>query len=99
MHPAPAGLTTWTRSDSASSGTPDTYILDVNPGDPFCASITGGGSGSWWVNVSNGTSSGVYCRDEPTCSILVPAGQNALMVTAVTDSIGYYTLTVRYRPR
>src|SRR5690606_39540279 len=96
--PLPAGLTLWTRSDSASTGTPDTYILEVNPGDPFCASITGSG-GSWWVNVSNGTTSGVYCSGAPTCSIIVPEGQTALMVTAVTNSIGYYTLTVHYRPR
>lgn len=97
--PLPSGLTTWTRSDSASTGTPDTYFFDVTPGDPFCASITGGGSGSWSLVVSNGTSSGVYCTGSPTCSIVVPPGQTTLLVTAVTTDIGSYTLTVRYRPR
>lgn len=97
--PLPAGLTTWTKTDSASVGTPDTYFFDVNPGDPFCASITGGGGGVWSVNVSNGTSSGVYCSGSSKCSIVVPAGQPTLLVTAVTTDIGGYTLTVRYRPR
>ena len=97
--PLPSGLTTSTRTDSASVGTPDTYSYAVNPGDPFCVSITGGGSGSWSVTVSNGTSLGVYCSDEPTCSIFVPPGQTTLLVTAVTTDIGGYVLTVRYRPR
>lgn len=97
--PIPAGLTTWTRTDSASSGTPDTYFFDVTEGDPFCASITGGGSGAWSLVVSNGTSSGVYCAGSPTCSIVVPPAQSTLLVTAVTTDIGGYTLTVRYRPR
>lgn len=97
--PLPTGLTTWTKTDSASSGTPDTYFFDVNPGDPFCATITGGGSGAWSVNVSNGTSAGLYCSGGSKCSILVPAGQLTLLVTAVTTDIGSYTLTVRYKPR
>jgi hypothetical protein len=97
--PLPSGLTTWTKTDSASVGTPDTYFFDVNPGDPFCATITGGGGGSWSVNVSNGTSAGLYCSGSPKCSILVPSGQLTLLVTAVTDDIGGYTLTVRYKPR
>lgn len=97
--PLPSGLTTWTKTDSASVGTPDTYFFDVTPGDPFCATITGGGGGAWSVNVSNGTSSGVYCSGSPTCSIVVPAGQMTLLATAVTTDIGGYTLTVRYRPR
>jgi hypothetical protein len=97
--PLPSGLTTSTHTDSASVGTPDTYSYAVNPGDPFCVSITGGGSGSWSVTVSNGTSLGVYCSDEPTCSIFVPPGQTTLLVTAVTTDIGGYVLTVRYRPR
>jgi hypothetical protein len=96
--PIPPGLTTWTRTDTASSGTPDTYFFDVTPGDPFCAEITGGG-GSWTLVVSNGTSSRVYCSGSPRCSIIVPPGQPTLLVTAVTDDIGGYTLTVRYRPR
>lgn len=94
--PLPSGLMTFTRSDSASVGTPDTYFLTVTPGAPFCASITGSG-GSWTVNVSNGTSSGLYCSGSDTCSIFVPAGQTTLLVTAVTDDIGFYTLNVRYR--
>jgi len=97
--PLPSGLTTWTKTDTASVGTPDTYFFDVNPGDPFCATITGGGSGTWSVNVSNGTSSGLYCSGSSKCSILVPAGQMTLLATAVTTDIGGYTLTVRYRPR
>lgn len=97
--PLPSGLTTWTRTDTASVGTPDTYFFDVTPGDPFCVTITGGGSGSWSVNVSNGTSSGLYCAGSNKCSIVVPAGQMTLLVTAVTTDIGGYTLTVRYRPR
>ena len=94
--PLPSGLMTLTESDSASVGTPDTYFISVTPGAPFCASITGSG-GSWTVNVSNGTSSGLYCSGSDTCSLIVPAGQTTLLVTAVTDDIGYYTLTVRYR--
>jgi hypothetical protein len=97
--PLPSGLTTWTKTDSASVGTPDTYFFSVNPGDPFCATITGGGSGTWSINVSNGTSSGVYCSGSPKCSIVVPPGQLTLLATAVTTDIGGYTLTVRYRPR
>jgi len=94
--PLPSGLMTRTESDSASVGTPDTYFISVTPGAPFCASITGSG-GSWTVNVSNGTSSGIYCSGSDTCSITVPAGQTTLLVTAVTDDIGFYTLTLRYR--
>jgi hypothetical protein len=97
--PLPSGLTTWTKSDSASVGTPDTYFFDVTPGDPFCATITGGGGGTWSINASNGTSSGVYCSGSPKCSIIVPASTPTLLVTAITTDIGGYTLTVRYRPR
>ncbi|MEO7097475.1 MAG: hypothetical protein ABI175_29710 [Polyangiales bacterium] len=97
--PLPSGLTTWTKTDSASVGTPDTYFFDVNPGDPFCATITGGGGGTWSINASNGTSSGVYCSGSPKCSIIVPASTPTLLVTAITTDIGGYTLTVRYRPR
>jgi hypothetical protein len=97
--PLPDGLTTWTKTDTASSGTPDTYFFDVTPGDPFCASITGGGSGAWSLVVSNGTSGGVYCSGAAVCSILVPSGEMTLLTTAVTEDIGGYTLTVRYRPR
>jgi len=96
--PLPTGLTTWTKTDTASTGTPDTYFFDVNPGDPFCATITGSG-GTWSVNVSNGTSSGLYCSGSSKCSIVVPTGQLTLLVTAITTDIGSYTLTVRYRPR
>ena len=58
--------------------------------------LTGGGSGAWSVNVSNGTSQGVYCRDRPTCTTTVQPGDTTLIVTAVTTGIGSYTLTVRY---
>lgn len=93
------GLTTRVISDSASVGTPDTYFFDVNPGDPFCAEITGGGSGTWGVTVSNGTSGGVYCSNVTPCRIRVPAGEPTLLVTAQTSDIGFYTLTVRSIPR
>lgn len=92
------GLTTETISDTASSGTPDTYFRSVRPGDPFCAEITGGGSGTWSVVVSNGTSSGVYCTGVSRCTIRVPAATPTLLVTAVTTGIGAYTLTIRRIP-
>ena len=93
------GLTTRVITDSASSGTPDSYFIDVNPGDPFCAEITGGGDGSWGVTVSNGTSTGVYCRNVTPCRIRIPAGVPTVIVTAQTTDIGGYTLTLRYVPR
>jgi len=93
------GLMTRVISDSASVGTPDTYFFDVNPGDPFCAEITGGGSGTWGVTVSNGTSGGVYCSNVTPCRIRVPAGEMTLLVTAQTSDIGFYTLTVHSIPR
>lgn len=96
---AEAGLVTRTISDSASSGTPDTYFFDVNPGDPFCAEITGGGSGRWGVTVSNGTSMGIYCSNVTPCRIRVGANDPTLLVTALTTDIGSYTLTVRSIPR
>lgn len=92
------GLVTQTISDSASVGTPDTYFISVSPGDPFCASITGGGSGTWGVTVSNGTSSGVYCSNVPSCALYVPPGQTTLLVTAQTSDIGFYTLVIRSVP-
>ena len=91
-------LVTEVINDSASVGTPDSYFRDVTPGDPFCAEITGGGGGSWGVVVSNGTSSGVYCNDVPSCAIEVPSGDTTLIVTAVTSDIGSYTLTIRRIP-
>lgn len=93
------GLVTRTISDSASSGTPDTYFFDVNPGDPFCAQITGGGSGRWGVTVSNGTSSGIYCSNTTPCRIRVASGDPTLLVTAQTTDIGSYALTVQSIPR
>ena len=92
------GLTTETISDTASVGTPDTYFRDVRPGDPFCAEIVGGGSGTWSVVVSNGTSSGVYCTGVARCAIRVPAATPTLLVTATTTDIGAYTLTIRRIP-
>jgi hypothetical protein len=98
--PLPSGLTTQVINDSASSGTPDTYMYNVNPGDPFCASITGGGSDPWQVIVSNGFSSGIYCSGDPTCSIFVPAGQTRIFVTATNEgSPASYRLTIHYIPR
>ncbi len=96
--PDPGGwtLTTFTKSDSASSGTPDTYFFTTIPCTPFSASITGGGSGTWSLVVSNGTSMGIYCTGVATCSITVPPGQTTLLVTAVTTDIGSYTLNVSY---
>lgn len=93
------GLTTRVITDSASSGTPDSYFIDVNPGDPFCAEITGGGGGTWGVTVSNGTSTGVYCRNVTPCHIRIPAGVPTVIATAQTTDIGGYTLTLRYVPR
>ena len=93
------GLQTRTITDSASSGTPDTYFFDVNPGDPFCAEIRGGGNGTWGVTVSNGTSAGVYCSNITPCRIRIPAGTPTVLVTAQTSDIGGYTLTVRLIPR
>ncbi len=92
------GLVTQVITDSASSGTPDTYFISVTPGDPFCASITGGGSGTWGVTVSNGTSAGIYCSNQADCRLWVPAGEMTLLVTALTSGIGAYTLTLRTVP-
>jgi len=98
--PLPPGLTTRVINDSASAGTPDTYTYDVNPGDPFCASITGGGSDPWQVIVSNGFSSGRYCSGDPTCSIVVPAAQTRIFVTATNEGApAFYRLTIHYIPR
>ncbi len=98
--PLPSGLTTQVINDSASGGTPDTYMYNVNPGDPFCASITGGGSDPWQVIVSNGLSSGIYCSGDSTCSIFVPAGQTRIFVTATNEgSPASYRLTIHYIPR
>ncbi len=93
------GLVLQTITDSASSGTPDTYFFDVNPGDPFCAEITGGGSGTWGVTVSNGTSGGIYCDNITPCRFRIPAGEMTILVTALTSDIGGYTLRVRSIPR
>lgn len=87
--------TTVIHSDSASVGTPDSYFITTIPCTPFSASITGTGS-PWTVNVSNGTSAGLYCTGSTTCAITVPPGQTTLIVTAVTTDIGNYTLTITY---
>lgn len=92
------GLVVETIVDSASSGTPDSYFRDVRPGDPFCAEISGGGSGTWSVNVSNGTSSGLYCSGSTICRIRVPPGDTTLITTAVTTDIGSYTLRIHRIP-
>ena len=62
------------------------------------AKITGGG-GNWWVNVSNGTSMGIYCQNAPTCSLTVKPGDTVLFVTAVTDNIGTYRLEITHPDR
>ncbi len=87
--------TTVIHSDSASVGTPDSYFITTIPCTPFSASITGTGS-PWTVNVSNGTSAGLYCTGSTTCTTTVPPGQTTLIVTAVTTDIGNYTLTITY---
>lgn len=93
-------MTTRIIEDSASGGTPDTYTYNVNPGDPFCASITGGGSSPWELIVSNGFSSGIYCSGDSACSIFVPASQTRIFVTATNEgSPAFYRLTLHYIPR
>ncbi len=88
-----------TLRDSASSGTPDTYQMVVQAGDPVSASITGGGAGPWSVVVSNGTSSGVYCSGTATCTLTVRPGDTVLFVTAVTGDIGSYALSITHPDR
>lgn len=93
---APAGggfeLALYEISDSASSGTPDTYVFEVAPGGPVHAELTGTGSGAWTLAMSNGTSLGIWCIDVPVCDFVMPAGQTTLVVTARTEDIGFYTL-------
>lgn len=92
-------IVTTTLRDSASSGTPDTYQMVVQPGDPVSASITGGGAGPWSVVVSNGTSSGIYCSGSSTCALTVRASDTVLFVTAVTGDIGSYALAITHPDR
>ncbi|MCA9664107.1 MAG: hypothetical protein KC503_00920 [Myxococcales bacterium] len=89
-------MKTRTLQDSASGGTPDSYFFDVDPGSPLAASITGGGSGSWTVNVFGGVSNRLYCSGAPSCQVMLWPQDTTVIITAITTGIGYYTLTVQY---
>lgn len=86
----------WVKSDSASTGTPDSYFFDVDAGSPIAASITGGGSGTWSVNVFGGMTNTLYCTGAPGCQVMLDPQDTVVIVTAVTTAIGSYTLTVDY---
>ncbi|MEZ4458126.1 MAG: hypothetical protein R3E66_00070 [bacterium] len=90
-------MKTRTLSDSASTGTPDSYFFDVDSGSPLSASITGGGSGTWSVNVYGGYSNQLYpCSGSSLCQVMLRPEDTTVIVTAVTTDIGSYTLTVQY---
>lgn len=86
----------WVKSDSASTGTPDSYFFDVDAGSPIAASITGGGSGTWSVNVFGGMTNTLYCTGAPSCQVMLDPQDTVVIVTAITTAIGSYTLTVDY---
>ena len=85
-----------TLSDSASVGTPDSYFFDVDSGSPLSASITGGGSGSWSVNVFGGYSNYLYCTALTSCQVMLRPEDVTVIVTAITTDIGSYSLTIDY---
>lgn len=90
-------MKTFTKNDSASTGTPDSYFIDVDPGSPLSASITGGGSGTWSVNVYGGYSNQLYsCSGSALCQVMLRPEDTTVIVTAITTDIGYYSLTVHY---
>jgi hypothetical protein len=83
-------------SDSASVGTPDSYFFDVDSGSPMAASITGGGNGTWSVNVFGGMSNHLYCTGTSSCQVMLRPEDTVVVVTAITTDIGYYSLSVDY---
>lgn len=85
-----------TISDSASTGTPDSYFYDVDAGSPLSASITGGGTGIWSVNVFGGYSNMLYCTGTSSCQVMLRPEDTTVIVTAVTTGIGSYSLTIRF---
>lgn len=85
-----------TITESASSGTPDSYFYDVDPGSPLSATITGGGSGVWSVNVFGGYSNMLYCTGTPSCQVMLRPEDTTVIVTAITTGIGSYSLTIRF---
>ncbi len=85
-----------TISDSASVGTPDSYFFDVDSGSPLSASITGGGNGTWSVNVFGGMSNQLYCTGTTLCQVMLRPEDTVVVVTAITTDIGSYSLTVDY---
>jgi hypothetical protein len=91
-------LVTQTISDSASSGTPDSYQFEVLPGSPFEAHVSGGGAGPWTLNLSNGTTTGIYCTGSPDCTATIPAGVDLVLLTIVTEDIGFYSVQVTWAP-
>ncbi len=90
-------MKTFTKNESASVGTPDSYFFNVDPGSPLSASITGGGNGTWSVNVYGGYSNQLYaCSGSPLCQVMLKPEDTTVIVTAITTDIGGYSLTVHY---
>jgi len=90
-------MKTFTKNESASVGTPDSYFFNVDPGSPLSASITGGGSGTWSVNVYGGYSNQLYpCSGQALCQVMLRPEDTTVIVTAITTDIGGYSLTVHY---
>lgn len=90
-------MKTFTKNESASVGTPDSYFFNVDPGSPLSASITGGGNGTWSVNVYGGYSNQLYaCSGSPLCQVMLRPEDTTVIVTAITTDIGGYSLTVLY---
>lgn len=99
--PPPYDTTGWTmksatHSDSASTGTPDSYFYSVDSGSPLSASISGGGSGFWTVNVFGGYSNHLYCTGTSLCRVMLRPEDTTVIITAVTTGIGPYTLSIQY---
>lgn len=98
--PPPYDETGWTmstgsHSDSASTGTPDSYFYEVDPGSPLSATISGS-NGIWSVNVYGGMSNQLYCTGSPSCQVMLRPEDTIVVVTAITTNIGSYSLNVRY---
>jgi hypothetical protein len=90
-------MKTFTKNESASVGTPDSYFFNVDPGSPLSAFITGGGNGTWSVNVYGGYSNQLYpCSGSPLCQVMLRPEDTTVIVTAITTDIGGYSLTLHY---